>query len=386
MSDSQNNNSDKNTHHFINHFFSESVTCANLYTLDVDTSDPCSIRLHQNESYLDWPQQLKKQICDQLLKINWNNYPKPFPIHQENLLAKFHNLQDGSVLLGRGASYLIELLLGWLGQDKSHTWYIPNPSFSLFKMRAKMHKLNFKLWDLAPDLSYDLISLKNLPAKSIVIFDTPNNPAGSVINYHQLDDLLSYNKDVVFICDAAYNHFSNIDYCPLINKHDNLIIIHTLSKAGNSAALRIGYIISNPPTIDLLRKLTLPYSIGPLGLLAVDYSLSQVFIDHQKSIIDKIICARDFVFKDLKMLSEKSQKSEISFNCYPSLANYLLLTFKTIQSRNNLNQFLYHQAKILVRKMPKAANMNHGLRISIGSPSDNQLLIKTIDKWVCQNL
>ena len=370
----------------LNNLLPKSVTEAKLYQLGVDTSIENSIRLHQNEMCQDWHYDLKKKVCEELLKNSWNYYQKPFAIDQENVLADYHQLEPGSILLIKGAALAVDLLFTWLGKTGSYKWIIPTPCFSQYTLRSAIHNVNHEFWPLDKNLNYDIKKLEKKiishNSQCIVLFDSPNNPTGALIKFNQLKNLLISFPKVAFICDAAYSDFSQVDYTPLLLHHKNLIILKTLSKGYSCAALRIGYILSSKDFITNLRKTIMPYTLNPLDLIALKYITNDDFLQRKSSQISQTNKNTNKLFKSLTKLKNKyflaTNNNDIIFNVYPSYGNYLLLTFDKKSSRDFITKKLFAQ-KILTRSFEKCANMNYAIRVTTGSDNNNSLFLEVLE-------
>jgi histidinol-phosphate aminotransferase len=103
-----------------------------------------------------------------------------------------------------------------------------------------------------------------------IFIDNPCNPTGSFIPPEQLDAFLHrVCKDTVVVVDEAYIEFvegaGERSAVALLDRHANLIVVRTLSKAFGLAGLRVGYCLSHSNLIERLRASSHPFCIGAMA-------------------------------------------------------------------------------------------------------------------------
>ncbi len=81
------------------------------------------------------------------------------------------------------------------------------------------------------------------------------------------------------VVDEAYFHFSGQTFLPLLGRHENLVILRTLSKVG-FAAMRIGLLIGPPALVHELDKVRLPYNLNAMSQAAAAF-----YLDHEETFL-----------------------------------------------------------------------------------------------------
>jgi len=102
---------------------------------------------------------------------------------------------------------------------------------------------------------------------------SPNNPSGATITADQLRALSAAAPDRLLMVDLAYTEFADKDLTPLALGLPNAVVIRTLSKAYGMAALRVGYAVGQPGTINALRAAGGPFPCSSFSLAAADAAL-----------------------------------------------------------------------------------------------------------------
>ncbi|MCY4381197.1 MAG: histidinol-phosphate transaminase [Proteobacteria bacterium] len=352
-------------------FIKEEVRQGKGYALD--QMSRC-LKLDQNEHYYEWPKAIKQLISSQLLQSSWKRYPTPYPVELEELMCSKLSLAPGSVMFGPGSSTIIDLLFATLCHNVP--WVILAPSFVLYDVRARLHQVTYSPWYLEDHGDFTLDSLPTLHPGSVVLFASPNNPTGSLLPYDTLKHLLKTYPQTLFICDGAYEEFSQLSYQPLLHEFSNLLILKTFAKAYSAAGIRLGYMLGASQFLRELRKYQLPFSINNFTLIALQTILNHpTFFQDAKEHIKLTIRQREFLF------SEMSAYQREGFYVMPSHANFLLMRWDDTQQCNRFYQRLKAD-NILIRNLSGYGQMKGALRVTLGTPSENQIFLDAFKKWI----
>lgn len=334
-----------------------------------------AIKLDQNEIPFDWPESIKYSVSKRIVeKWPWNRYQPAYFKDLEDDIGKLCGVPGSSVLIGPGSNYMITVVMDLFCRHAKGIVKIAKPSFPLYEEHARYYQIPYEPWEVTKDYTYDLDALKNLPADSVVIFASPNNPTGSLLARKDLENLLQQHPSTMFIADEAYFEFSDEPYTPLLKNYSNLIIIRTFSKILGSAAIRLGYVIGSFSAVHEMRKLVLPYLVNAFTYEAAKEVLSNKNIqDFLKTSIDTIKSQRDMQYERFKTLSQKQ-----AMTVYPSSANFLMLRWHDPKQMQDIQKALT-ASDCLVRDISKQKGLAGCLRITIGSAYENQRLFELME-------
>ena len=140
-------------------------------------------------------------------------------------------------------------------------------------------------------------------------------------------------------------------------KHNNLIIIRSLSKIG-LAALRIGYAVADPVIIDQINKVRLPYNSN-----AISQSIAELLITHFDPVQEQI----NFIIEERKRLINIIKEIN-SITIFPSDSNFFL--FRTQESADKMFQYLIEHG-ILVRNLNLHPKLKNCMRVTVGTRDEN---------------
>ena len=180
-----------------------------------------------------------------------------------------------------------------------------------------------------------------------------------------IEIIKSFNG-IVFI-DEAYIDYSNNSLLSKINVYQNLIISQTFSKAMGLAGIRLGVGYSNNTLVGYLKKVKPPYNVNSLTETKAIENIAASYLD--KSQIKETILERNKLKKSLKDL-------QFVKKVYPSDSNFLLVK---VDNANKVYKQLLKNG-IVVRNRSQIRGCEECLRITVGTPNQNNLLINVLKR------
>ena len=320
-------------------------------------SSPNSVRLNAMESPYGL-EELESKWLAALKKAEINRYPIS---HQRDFLrslARSFDLPD-SLLLGNGSDELILLLLLLTGSKKLLS---PSPSFVMYEHLSRVVGATYIGVSLEEDFSLStekFVQAVRQHKPELIFLSLPNNPTGNFFSADLVEQTLQATEGLVVV-DQAYCFFADSLSLPSLKRHNNLVLMRTLSKLG-LAGLRFGFLAADPYLIGELQKIRLPYNINALTLASVEWALGQLDYFYAKASL--IVEQREQLYQDMRSMT--------SIEVYPSQTNFLLFRCLTKSAQEVFD--LLKEQKILVRNLhnshPLLANC---LRVSMGLPEENR--------------
>jgi histidinol-phosphate aminotransferase len=301
-------------------------------------------------------------------KENWNRYPDPLQIEIKSELAKIKACSVNQIFLGNGSDEAIDLILRMTCAPMSHNVIICPPTYGMYEVSASINNIHIKKVPLTLDYQLDVKSIiEQIDQHTKLIFIcSPNNPTGNKIRRSDIYEILNKFKSGFIIIDEAYIDFSDEpSFIHELTNFPQLIILQTLSKAYGLASLRLGMAFANSKIIDLLNKIKPPYNIGGATQKIVLEALSnKEFLDNS---IKSIISSKNELILSLEKFNFVQQ-------VVSSQANFILVKFN--ESEKLFNYLIRNQ--IITRNRSKVELCENAIRITIGLPSENKILIEKI--------
>ncbi len=301
-----------------------------------------------------------------------NRYPDP---HQKALKAKIaeiKGLDPEMLFLGNGSDEAIDLVYRVFCVPGASNAVSIAPSYGMYEVAAAMNDIEFRKVQLRPDFSMDTEAMLAATDSMtrLMFICSPNNPTGNSFPVEQIEDILERFGGVV-VLDEAYIDFSvRPSLTSLVKRYPNLIVLQTLSKAWGMAGLRIGLAIADPAVISLMSKVKYPYNINVLAQKMALMKLDEAAKDRA---VAEIVGQRFRLEKELAKCPEGK-------GIYSSDANFLLVRF---DNPDEVYERLL-AGGVIVRNRSKVSGCEGCLRITVGTPAENDRLLRLLSSPVAE--
>jgi histidinol-phosphate aminotransferase len=341
------------------------VRALRAYTLSPHRA---SIKLNQNENPWDAPARIKEEVLRRFAARDWSRYPDFVPTTLHERLAAFAGWKTDGVIAGNGSNELIQaVLMVTMGSGKRVL--ISEPTFMLYRQVATVLDGEVETVSLTPDLKYDseaLLKTIETGQPDVTIICSPNNPTGCVIDERALRSILAASQGIVVI-DEAYHEFAGRSVVPLLNEHENLVVLRTFSKAMAYAALRVGYLLAAPALVREIAKAVLPYNLNVFSQIAAEVAMEN-YDRELRPLVRQITAERDRLFRELSQIDGLTPvKSE---------ANFMVVKSVVTDPTRIFADLLKHD--ILIRDVSGYPMLRDYFRFSVGTPAENDHLLRTI--------
>jgi histidinol-phosphate aminotransferase len=330
------------------------------------------VKLNQNENPYDWPAEIKQEVARFCAERPWNRYPDFIPQRLKEALAAHVGMSADNIIVGNGSNeMLLVLMLSLAGMGRKII--LCEPTFTVYRLLSDAMGAETIPVRLRDDLAYDVDALCRAGrehAGAVMLAASPNNPTGSALTGDDVRRLLAAHRGML-VLDQAYVEFGGFNAVSLVNEYANLIVTRTFSKAMAGAGLRLGYMIGDARVVAEFNKVKLPYNINFFS----DH-VAQVLLG-RRDIVDgrvaQIVGQREALHRFLKDLPLDA--------CYPSAANFILVRTRL---KDALFAFL-KQRSVLVRDVSSYPMLENCLRISVGSPAENDALRAALADFFSQS-
>ena len=316
------------------------------------------IKLNTNEN--PYPPSLKAlKVLQELPGELLRRYPDPMANAFRRAASQVFGIPSDWILVGNGSDDLLTMILRACTERGRRVVY-PMPTYVLYRTLAQIQEAEVVEIPYPQDYSLPVEHL--IEAQGAVTFVArPNSPSGTVVPLETLEKLAAQLAGILVI-DEAYVDFADSTALELA-KYDNVIVLRTLSKGYSLAGLRLGFGIAQPRLLTGLVKVKDSYNVDAIACAVGAAAVADQ--NHKNINVQKIIASRRQMTNELEQLG---------FHVWLSQANFLLVK-PSVDA-----EFLYKKLKqkgILVRYF-KQPQLTDKLRITIGTPEQNQCLIRAL--------
>ncbi len=299
-----------------------------------------------------------------------NRYPDPRQRKLKKKIAELKNVQTENLFLGNGSDEAIDLLIRAFCEPQKDKIIVMPPTYGMYEVCAAINDVDVVKVPLVPKFEIDLneVLSHSTPEIKLIFICSPNNPTGNCFNAENIKHILEQFHGLVIIDEAYIDFTLGKSWLPGLQQYENLIILHTFSKAWGLANIRLGMAFAKTEIIDVLNKIKYPYNINGLTQEIALKVLDN--LSGKDQMVEEIIKQREILTTQLR---ELPMFEEI----YPSEANFLLTKVK---GARDIYRYLLSQ-KIIVRDRSQAFRCEDCLRITVGTSEENYKLIESLKKY-----
>lgn len=298
-----------------------------------------------------------------------NRYPDPRQRLLRARLAELNGTRPENVFVGNGSDEAIDLLFRIFCTPSRHNAVSIAPTYGMYRVAAEINDIEMREVPLGENFELDeerLLAACDADTRLLFIC-SPNNPTGNAFPVGQIERIVRRAEAVVAVDEAYIDFSSQPSLLPRLAELPNLVILRTMSKARGMAGLRVGMAFASEAVIGYFMRVKYPYNIG---CEAQRIALEQ--LQHPVSAcISQILSQRERCARELAEAPEVTK-------VYPSDANFLLVG---VRGARRLYDRLVENG-IIVRDRSRVAGCDGCLRITVGTPSENDRMLKIVKEYV----
>ena len=322
------------------------------------------VKLNTNENpYGPSPKALEAMRGE--LNDNLRLYPDPNGDRLKQAVASYYGVQASQVFLGNGSDEVLAHIFHGLFQHDAPLLF-PDISYSFYPVYCGLYGIPYEA--VALDEQFQIRVEDYQRANGGIIFPNPNAPTGCLLALEAVEQMLQANPDSVVVVDEAYIDFGGQTAISLVDRYPNLLVTQTLSKSRSLAGLRVGLAVGHPDLIEALERIKNSFNSYPLDRLAI-VGAAAAFEDQAyfEQTCRQVIDSREQLV---------AQLTDRGFQVLPSAANFIFARHPE-QDAAALAAKLREQG-VIVRHF-KQQRIAQFLRISIGTPEQNQALLDALN-------
>jgi histidinol-phosphate aminotransferase len=302
-----------------------------------------------------------------------NRYPPVRPWALRKRLAEIYSVDPHRLLVTRGSSEAIDLLVRVFCRPAQDHIVIATPTFGMYKVYAGIQHAGVRSVALRAGQGFSLdvpgLLLAAGSGAKLVFLCSPNNPTGNSVCEADLVTLLQAQEGrSLVVVDEAYIEFSGTaSAVELVERFENLVVLRTLSKAYGMAAARVGAVIAHPDVISLLDAVMAPYAIATT---IIEQALAALSNENLARIANRIASLQAERARLIRQLADLPSVVTI----WPSDGNFLLVRFRDLSAVTKRLAL----DRILIRDFSAEPGLENCARITVGSHDESSLLLHAL--------
>lgn len=274
------------------------------------------VRLNTNECPVPLPESFTRELADVVTALPLNRYPDgQMTALREALAAHTGHPFEGIWVANGSNEILTEMLLAYGGPGRCAATF--EPTYLLHSRLCWLTKTEVVQIRLPPpfEIAAPALDAAVETHPDIVFVCSPNNPTGNPQPLAAIEELAARTTAAVIV-DEAYIEFGGMSAQPLVDRHPNVVVVRTMSKAFALAGARVGYCLTSPEVVKDLQRVRLPYHVSALaqaaGMIALRHAVEA------ESVLASIRDQRDRIASELRSIA--------GVTVFPSEANFVLFT------------------------------------------------------------
>ncbi len=300
-----------------------------------------------------------------------NRYPDPLQWELKQKISAYKGVAPEHIFLGNGSDEAIDLIFRTFCTPGVDSVVAIHPSYGMYEVCADINNVHYIKFMLKAGYQFDGTAFAEncRDIAKVAFLCSPNNPTGNLLPLAEIRKVLDSFRGIVVV-DEAY-----IDFAPegssvvsLLDEYPRLIVLNTFSKAWASAGIRLGMALAHPEVIALFNKVKYPYNVNILTQRAAMERLDHM--DEIRAWVDEALTERERMMQAVAALP-------ICEQVYPSDANFFLAR---VNDACRIYDALVEQG-IIVRNRHRITMCRNCLRITIGTPAENDELLAALKQF-----
>jgi histidinol-phosphate aminotransferase len=291
-------------------------------------------------------------------------YPDPRAFALREAIAARYDVAPDEVFVGNGSDEVLAHTFQALLQHDAPLLF-PDITYGFYPVYSRLYGVRSEEVPLDAAMRVQIADYQR-PCSAILLCN-PNAPTGIALRRDAIQQLVAEHPDQLVVVDEAYVDFGAETAVPLIARHDNLLIIQTLSKSRALAGLRVGFAIGQRPLIEALERVKDSFNSFPLDCLAIAGAVAALEDEawfHETR--QRIMANRERLVHAL---------SGLGFEVLPSLANFVFTRHQSSDGADLATRL--RERGVLVRHFQKP-RIEDFLRITVGTEDQCSRLIELL--------
>lgn len=291
-------------------------------------------------------------------------YPDPRSDALVQAIARRHGVSPAQVFVGNGSDEVLAHAFHSLLRHERPILF-PDVTYSFYPVYCGLYGIAYRAVPL--DDGFAIRPDDYCSPNGGIIFPNPNAPTGRLLALDAVEQIVAGNPDSVVVVDEAYVDFGGRTAIPLVARHPNLLVVHTLSKSRALAGMRVGFAVGHPDLIEALQRVKDSFNSYPLDRLAQRAAIAALDDDaYFAELCAKVVGSRESLCRAL---------AGHGFEVLPSAANFV---FARHPLRDAAELAAELRARRIIVRHFRLPRIDQFLRITVGTDAQCRALTDAI--------
>jgi histidinol-phosphate aminotransferase len=323
------------------------------------------VRLDFNENPLGCSPSVRRALA-KLAAAPISMYPEQETVRRQ--MARYFSVPPEELLLTNGTDEALNLVVNTFVEPGSGV-LIVEPTFAMYRFYSELAGACVRALRYDAAMRFPmrelLVALRSTPPR-VLFLANPNSPTGHLLTFRELRQILKATRRTMVVIDEAYFEFSGVTVLPWIQRHRNLIVTRTFSKAAGLAGLRLGCVFVHREIAVHMRKAQSPYPVNVAALAAAEAAMR-----------DRGFLVR--TFRELRCGRQELERGlkRMGIRLFPSAGNFVLVYFG-----DRAKEIVSALARrgILVRDRSSDFGGEGYVRITFGTVQQTRRLLRQLEE------
>ena len=286
-------------------------------------------------------------------------------------LAEPYGMGIEHAMLGHGSNDVVRTLFSAFLTAGDEV-VMADPTFSLFPKDAILFgavPVRVPVREGVHDLDAMLAAIT--PKTKIVVVVDPNNPTSTRVERDAFDRFArALPASAILVLDQAYREYmpaGSVEGTDYVASRPATVVLRTHSKLYGLASLRFGYALGDPELIGYAQRVRLPFNVSRPAAVAALAALD-----------DEEFVRRSLETNELGKAYLYPAFAKLGLQAYPTAANFVAVAVPG--SASEAYEAMLQRG--IVTRSGDALGMPGRLRITIGTPEQNALLVEALGSLV----
>jgi len=296
-----------------------------------------------------------------------NRYPDPLQTEVKAVLSKVKQVPAENIVLGNGSDEVIDLVYRIFCEPRIDNVVAIEPTYGMYRVCADINDVEYRPVSLDERFQPDVDAMLAATDEhtKVIWLCSPNNPTGNLLERASIERLLTEFHGIVVV-DEAYSDFADARPFRMdLDRWPRMIVLNTFSKCWAAAAIRLGMAFASEEIVGLFNKVKYPYNVNQL----TQQQALQILSERQR-----LDLWRATIIRERENMLPAFAELPTCKCVYPTDANFFLAR---MTDADKIYKYLIDRG-IVVRNRSRVHLCNDCLRITIGIPQENNLLLSAL--------